>query len=120
VRPRARAGCRKNLRKGGHLPRRPLPVVELPILLVEEPLPIGKLSIPVVSEPLPIVEPADFMCYFNSNLAKEIARRTGWKDKVWGRRYQAIVISDEEEVLYYPSPSVLLQTTSVAVPFPAA
>ena len=41
---------------------------------------------------------SDFMCYFNSNLAKEIARRTGWKEKVWGRRYQAIVISDEEEM----------------------
>ena len=34
----------------------------------------------------------------HSNLAKEIGRRTGWKEKVWGRRYQAIVISDEEEV----------------------
>ena len=41
---------------------------------------------------------SDFMCYFNGNLAKEIGRRTGWKEKVWGRRYQAIVISDEEEV----------------------
>jgi hypothetical protein len=41
---------------------------------------------------------SDFMCYFNSNLAKEVARRTGWKEKVWGRRYQAIVISDEAEV----------------------
>jgi hypothetical protein len=41
---------------------------------------------------------SDFMCYINSNLAKEIGRRTGWKEKVWGRRYQAIVISDEEEV----------------------
>ena len=35
--------------------------------------------------------------YFNANLAKEIARQTGWKDKVWSRRYQEIVISDEEE-----------------------
>jgi REP element-mobilizing transposase RayT len=41
---------------------------------------------------------SEFMCYFNSNLAKEVARRTGWKEKVWGRRYQAIVISDEAEV----------------------
>ena len=41
---------------------------------------------------------SDFMCFFNSNLAKEIGRRTGWKEKVWGRRYQAIVISDETEV----------------------
>ena len=41
---------------------------------------------------------SDFMCFFNSNLAKEVGRRTGWKEKVWGRRYQAIVISDEVEV----------------------
>jgi hypothetical protein len=41
---------------------------------------------------------SDFVGYFNSNLAKEVARRTGWKEKVWGRRYQAIVISDEVEV----------------------
>ena len=41
---------------------------------------------------------SEFMCFFNSNLAKEVARRTGWKEKVWSRRYQAIVISDEVEV----------------------
>jgi len=34
--------------------------------------------------------------YFASNLAREIARLTGWTDKIWARRYQAIVISDEE------------------------
>jgi hypothetical protein len=37
-----------------------------------------------------------FMGYFNSNLAREIARRTGWEDKDWGRRYQALPVSDEE------------------------
>jgi hypothetical protein len=36
------------------------------------------------------------MGYFNSNLAREIARRTAWEDKVWSRRYQAIVVSEEE------------------------
>jgi REP element-mobilizing transposase RayT len=41
---------------------------------------------------------SDFMCYLSGNLAKEIGRRTGWKEKVWGRRYQAIVISEEEEM----------------------
>ncbi len=41
---------------------------------------------------------SDFMFYFNSNLAKEIGLRTGWKEKIWGRRYQAIVVSDEEEM----------------------
>src|SRR5437868_9439865 len=41
--------------------------------------------------------PRSTMGYVGSNLAREIARRTGWKDKVWARRYQAIVISQEEE-----------------------
>ncbi|NJN64676.1 MAG: hypothetical protein HC882_07220 [Acidobacteria bacterium] len=41
---------------------------------------------------------SDFMCYFNGNLAKELARKTGWDDKVWARRYRSIVISDEEEM----------------------
>jgi len=36
-----------------------------------------------------------FMRYFNSNLAREVARRTGWTDKVWARRYQAIPVSEE-------------------------
>ncbi len=39
---------------------------------------------------------ATFMGYFASNLAREISRLTGWTDKIWARRYQAIVISDEE------------------------
>lgn len=39
---------------------------------------------------------ARFMGYFNGNLAKEVARLTGWKDKVWSRRYQAVLVSNEE------------------------
>jgi hypothetical protein len=39
---------------------------------------------------------ASFMTVFNSKLAREVARLTGWKDKVWSRRYQATVISNEE------------------------
>jgi REP element-mobilizing transposase RayT len=39
---------------------------------------------------------ASFMSLFNSKLAREVARLTGWKDKIWSRRYQAIVISTEE------------------------
>jgi putative transposase len=39
---------------------------------------------------------ADFIGYFNANLAREIARLTGWTDKVWSRRYRAIVVSEEE------------------------
>lgn len=38
-----------------------------------------------------------FMGYFNSNLAREIARLTGWSEKVWGDRYHAILITGEEE-----------------------
>src|SRR5690242_18804582 len=40
---------------------------------------------------------ARFVGYFNSNLAREVARLTGWTGKIWERRYQAIVISEEEE-----------------------
>lgn len=36
------------------------------------------------------------MGFFNSKLAREVVRLTGWKDKVWSRRYQATVVSNEE------------------------
>ncbi len=39
---------------------------------------------------------ARFMGYFNGNLAKEVARLTGWKEKVWSRRYQGVLVSNEE------------------------
>jgi REP element-mobilizing transposase RayT len=39
---------------------------------------------------------SDFMEYVNSNLAREAGRLVGWRDKFWSRRYQAILISDEE------------------------
>jgi hypothetical protein len=46
-----------------------------------------------------------FMCHFTSKLAKEVGRLTGWREKVFGRRYQAIIISPEEaaqrERLFY-------------------
>jgi len=38
---------------------------------------------------------ADFMGYFQTNVAREVARLRKWRDKVWSRRYEAIVISDE-------------------------
>ncbi|HTG32671.1 MAG TPA: transposase [Thermoanaerobaculia bacterium] len=41
---------------------------------------------------------ARFVGYFNSNLAREVSRLTGWTGKIWDRRYQAILISNEEEV----------------------
>ena len=37
-----------------------------------------------------------FMCHFLSKLAREVGKLTGWREKVFGRRYQAIVISPEE------------------------
>src|SRR4051794_19361163 len=40
---------------------------------------------------------SEFTGYFNSNLAREVGRLTGWTGKVWETRYQAIVISPEEE-----------------------
>jgi hypothetical protein len=39
---------------------------------------------------------ASFMGLFNSKLAREVVRLTGWKDKVWSRRYQATVVSNED------------------------
>jgi REP element-mobilizing transposase RayT len=37
-----------------------------------------------------------FMGYLNSNLAREVGRLAGWREKVWSKRYQAIVVSAEE------------------------
>ncbi|MFN7942178.1 MAG: transposase [Thermoanaerobaculia bacterium] len=39
---------------------------------------------------------AAFMNYLNSNLAREIGRVVDWREKFWGRRYQAILVSGEE------------------------
>lgn len=39
---------------------------------------------------------ARFMGFVNSNVAREAGRLHGWREKFWGRRYQAIVVSDEE------------------------
>ncbi|MBP1643543.1 MAG: hypothetical protein H6Q03_2212 [Acidobacteria bacterium] len=38
---------------------------------------------------------AAFMNYFNSNLAREVGRAVRWREKFWGRRYQAILVSGE-------------------------
>jgi REP element-mobilizing transposase RayT len=40
---------------------------------------------------------AQFMNYLNSNLAREAGRLVGWREKFWGRRFQAVIVSDEEE-----------------------
>jgi putative transposase len=42
-------------------------------------------------------ELAKLMGYFLSKLAREVGRLTDWKEKIFGQRYQTIVISDEEE-----------------------
>jgi hypothetical protein len=36
------------------------------------------------------------MNHLNSKLAREVGRLTGWREKVFGRRYQAILISSED------------------------
>jgi hypothetical protein len=39
---------------------------------------------------------ADFMQYVNCNLAREVARLTGWHTKIFATRYRAIPVSDED------------------------
>jgi REP element-mobilizing transposase RayT len=49
-----------------------------------------------------LLRPADarqlarFMGFVNGNLAKEAGRLHRWRERVWGRRYTAIVVSHEE------------------------
>ena len=38
---------------------------------------------------------ARFQCFVGSKIAREVARLTGWREKVWGRRYSAIPVSSE-------------------------
>jgi hypothetical protein len=38
---------------------------------------------------------ASFMNHFNSKVAREAGRMNDWSDKLWSRRYQAIVVADE-------------------------
>jgi REP element-mobilizing transposase RayT len=40
---------------------------------------------------------AAFMNYLNSNLAREVGRAVRWRERFWGRRYQAIPVSSEEQ-----------------------
>ncbi len=40
---------------------------------------------------------ARFVGYLNSNLAREVGRLHQWPERLWGRRYEAIVVSDEEQ-----------------------
>jgi len=40
-----------------------------------------------------------FMCYVNGNLAKEVGKLHGWRQKIWGRRFRCIPILDDESLL---------------------
>ena len=40
---------------------------------------------------------ARFMGLVNSKIAREVAKLTGWSEKIWGERYSASVVSDEAE-----------------------
>ena len=55
---------------------------------------------------------AKFMHYFLSKLAREVGRLTGWKEKIFGRRYQARPISS------FGSSRGSNATTTVRVPKP--
>ena len=39
---------------------------------------------------------SQFMNFFQSNLAREAGRLHNWRDRFWGRRYSAIMVSGEE------------------------
>ncbi len=45
------------------------------------------------------------MQFVNSNIARKIGRHHGWRERFWARRYQAIVVSEEDAAqlgrLYY-------------------
>jgi len=40
---------------------------------------------------------ARFMNYVNGKLAKEAGRFNDWRERLWGRRYQGVVVSSEEQ-----------------------
>ncbi|MEZ5332316.1 MAG: transposase [Thermoanaerobaculia bacterium] len=40
---------------------------------------------------------SEFMGYLDGNLAKEAGRLHDWREKFWGRRFQSVPVTDEEE-----------------------
>ncbi len=50
----------------------------------------------VLLSPTSAQQLARFMQYLNANMAKEAARLHDWPDRVWSRRYRAIVVVDEQ------------------------
>jgi REP element-mobilizing transposase RayT len=51
----------------------------------------------LLARPGSVVRMSDFMEYVLSKLAREVGRLHGWNEKIWGRRYRAIAVSDEPE-----------------------
>jgi hypothetical protein len=41
---------------------------------------------------------ARFMCYINSNIAREVGKIVGWKGRFWEKRYTSVVISEEKAI----------------------
>ena len=42
------------------------------------------------------IQGSSFMTYVNSNLAREAGRLADWREKFWSRRYEAILVTEEE------------------------
>jgi hypothetical protein len=40
---------------------------------------------------------SQFMCYVDGNIGKETGRHSGWRDRIWARRYHSMVISNEPD-----------------------
>lgn len=40
-----------------------------------------------------------FMCFVNSNIARQAGRLHGWREKFWGRRYAALAVVDDAAML---------------------
>ena len=60
------------------------------------------------------------MNYLNSNLAREAGPLAHWREKFWGRRFQAVIVSDEDEAQVARLSYVLAQGVKeglVASPF---
>ena len=58
---------------------------------------------------------ADFMEFFNGNLAREVARLVDWPEKIWARRFDAIRVSDEPEAQWARLKYVLSQGAKEAL-----
>jgi hypothetical protein len=55
-----------------------------------------------------------FMNFVNSNIAKEAGRLHGLKEKIWGRRYRLVPVTDEPEARPRPGSSGVVGRRSLA------